>query len=190
MGLGMSPRSLRMLAPLVAVLALAGCLGAAVGPGVPAADLNDHGWQPVTSEAQTLFGLLEISRNEYAPRAGSDAAGVLVVAVTDVPFLDEASRVPEQIDAYAARNGLTFTPVGSLDLALPNRGITVPATEYDVEGAPVPARALVATFSCDEPDVLVVTVGYGALPTGAGPFGTADLYGDAKEVAAAAACSV
>ncbi|HLE97351.1 MAG TPA: hypothetical protein VI997_08275 [Candidatus Thermoplasmatota archaeon] len=191
--LTMRPFLLACVSVLVAV-ALSGCLGSAVGPGIPQSALDDEGWtREGDPTLRTFYGLAQMRSQPFAPAGASGVAGVVVVSTTDVPIMKEERFLPEAIATIEAEQGVRFVPTGTETATLVNAGnVAVEAQLYDVEGADTPAKAILITHHCDEPGVFVAVAGYGALPVSTGPLGgkTPDFFASAKALAKAVACRV
>lgn len=190
-----------LAAVLVLVGSLAGCLGGASGPGIPQSDLSAKQWgrdgEPST---RTLYGLAEIRQQAYGPGGTGKFGGALVVSVTDVPLVDEEDHVPEQVAAYERSQGITLRKTGTETMTLSNvGGLKAAADLYDVETSAAgvgAAKAVILQVHCEEPDVFVVAVGYGATATSAGgPLGlpgggSVDVYDQARGLVQALDCQL
>lgn len=184
-------RAVALLVVVVAASLLAGCFGAASGPGIPEHALSAKAWgREGAPQGKTLYGVAELWQQKYGPAGRGAFGGALVVSVTDVPILDERDHVPGQLEAYQRAEGITLRKTGSEALTLANIGMEATADVYDVEGGGVPAKAIIVQVYCEDPDALVVAVGYGALPSTGGLLGKAslDIYGQARGLVAALAC--
>ena len=189
------PRVLaRAFVALLLVVPLAGCLGSADGPGIPQSALAAKQWgRDGEPSVKTLYGLAEVRQQAYGPGGQGTFGGALVVSVTDVPLVDEAKYVPDQLEAYQRSQGITLTKRGTESLALANLGQSVTADLYDVETAAPgvsAARAIIVQVRCEDPDTFVVAVGYGATGTSGGLLGggTLDVYAQSRDLVQALAC--
>lgn len=125
------------------------------------------------------MGLGELETITYETNRGF--AGVTVATLNDVPLLDERSRVePAAIEQIEERYGVQLEETGTTTLELANRDAQVQGTEYDVQGAPAEAKAVLFPVDCD-PFVLVVA--YGLAGSG---FGAS--YQDAQDVGRHVVC--
>lgn len=149
-------RPLLALALTASVLA-AGCLGSVEAAKIPQKSLPS-GWSLQNEKSESIaFGLAQLKTREYG--TGSGLAGATVASVNDVPVLDERERVlPRAIEKVEEKKGVKFKNPSSLSVQLTNLDQKAPATEYDVEGARGPAKALIVTPNCGP---FVIAAGYG-----------------------------
>lgn len=165
------------------LLLTSGCLGlGGVSPAVvPSEDLPSS-WSQTDQDTQGIaMGLGELETLTY--EANSRATGVVVATLNDVPLLDERSRVePRAIQEIESRYGVQLEESGTTTLELINHGSQVEGTEYDVQGIPVDAKAVLFEVGCD-PFVLVIAYG-----TTSDTRFTDPTYGEAKEVARHVVC--
>lgn len=171
------------LAALLLVSTLTGCLGSVDPATLPPEALDTHGWSQQGSSSQSLvLGLGDLEIRDYGP--GSGFAGATLASVNDVPLVSEEDRVlPRAIDRVEEKRGVEFTSPSTGSLELTNRGTTVEATEYDVEGADGPAKAVLFTPECGP---FVIVAGYGTTATGL--TGGAAPYDDARDVVKSVTC--
>lgn len=161
--------SRRILAlSLVAALLTAGCLGSVEAASIPPESMPS-GWSQKGSESDTLvLGLGSLELRDYGP-SGNDFSGATIATMNDLPVVDERNQVlPRAIERVEEQRGVTFTNPSDLTVQLTNLNQEAPATEYDVEGAGGPAKALIITPDCEN---FVIAAGFGT--TVGGQYDTA-----------------
>lgn len=164
-------------------LTLAGCLGSVDPATIPAEALERHDWSRQASTSQNLvLGLGDLEIRGYGP--GSGFAGATLASANDVPVVSEENRVlPRAIQRVEEKRGVRFKDPSETTIRLENRGTTVQATVYDVEGAGGPAKAVLFTPNCGP---FVIVAGYGT--TTSGLFGGASPYDEARDVVGSVVC--
>lgn len=173
-------RRLLLAASLAAVVLLAGCLGSVEPATIDESSLQNQGWSEQSRSSDSLFlGMGDLVRVEYGPSGGADFAGATVATVNDLPVVDEEEQVlPRAIEQVEEQEGVKFTQPSERSLDLAQMGTTVSATEYVVEGAPAPAKAVIFTPDC--PDFVIVA--------GFGTTSPANFYNDARNVVRGVVC--
>lgn len=176
-----------LMAGVLALAMMAGCLGDVQPAGISEAELNERGWsQTGSSEQSVAMGLGQISQGEYRPSGGSDVTGVTVATTTDIPILDERRFIPQALEKVEKDRGITFTEAGTTTVSLPQLGVDSSEAElytFTKDGAD--GKAILITP--DQCDSFVITVGYGV--TGAGGFQATDAtYQEARDVARNVVC--
>lgn len=176
--------ALALVAPLTA-----GCLGSVTPASIPEQALSQNGWSETRDERQSIAGgLAEVVTREYTKGGTQALAGAIVATLNDIPILDERERlIPIALEQVEEQQGITLRETGTRTLQLTNLGVTVTGTEYDIEGAALPAKGVLFTPSCGD---FVVVVAYGTLPQQGGVLGGSapDRYGEARDVARTVTC--
>lgn len=175
------PRALPAAA-LVAALLTAGCLGSVEAATIPQ-DSLPSGWSLQNEDSQSVaMGLASLETREYG--TGSGFAGATVATTNDLPILDEEGQVlPRAIEQVEEKKGVRFTNPSELQVQLSNLDQQDTATEYDVEDAGGPAKALIVTPECGS---FVIAAGYGTTATG--PGGGPSPYDNARSAVKGVVC--
>lgn len=162
---------------LVAALLTAGCLGSVEAATIPQESMPS-GWSEKNSESDSLvLGLGSLELRDYGP-SGNDFSGATIATMNDLPIVDERDQVlPRAIERVEEQRGVRFTNPTGLTVQLTNLGQEAPATEYDVEGAGGPAKALIVTPDCD---AFVIAAGFGTT--------VGDQYDTASDAVKAVVC--
>lgn len=134
---------------LASVLSISGCFGSVSSVHV-APEAIPAGWtQAIENQSQEeAGGQVEIIVNKYAK--GGDLQGeVYLVAVSDVPFVNEHKLIREQVADQAAGSGVQMEKEDAFDATLDNDK-KVRITEYriqkDVQGVTVNGKAWLVTW--------------------------------------------
>lgn len=178
-----------LLLGLIVSSGLAGCLGSVEPARIPQQSLQENGWSQTKSTSDNLvWGLGDLEIRDYEPESGF--AGATVATVNDVPLVDEEERLlPRAIERIEERRDVNLSKIGTERITLVNVGSTIEATEYEVQGAPGPARALVFTPTCAP---FVAVASYGLQTSGdGGVFGSDEErtpYQEAKDIGRHVAC--
>lgn len=143
---------------LVAATLTAGCLGGVEAATIPAQS-QPSGWSEKGQDSQSLVaGLGTLELRDYGP-SGNDFSGATIATMNDLPIVDEREQVlPRAIERVEEQRGVTFTNPSDKTVQLTNLNQQAPATEYDVEDAGGPAKALIITPDCD---AFVIAAGFG-----------------------------
>lgn len=176
-----------LVALLLVLPALTGCLGSVEPATIPQSTLSEKNWELAKTDEQSIaMGLGQLVTKDYRPRSGggplgggTKMSGAIVATSNDVPVLDETRFIPRAIEKVEKRRNIDLKEAGTTELDLPNvgGGTTVTAQLYTFTKSGIQGKAALVTPACGP---FVVAVGYGVVAE--------NIYREAKNVARHVKC--